>query len=245
MNESVRLLKLLIGLSGATDLGMGLKVGEPVRSAALGAGLARAFELDDEGNREALHATLLTEAVCVGPPSGQGGRLSIRRCASPTQTSVNHGAKRPRNRPKAAEGALAPRGPPGDVGALLLYRNDRVVPGPHGRAAMPASASISSPPRWTTAIYVALSCPRERRPSGCRRTPPALGNRYEDRFGLTARKPVDGSPGQRRNTRATQTCSRRPQKRQKRPRSPLAHEEFKPNRARATLTAQTAPATTQ
>ena len=108
MNESVRLLKLLIGLSGATDLGMGLKVGEPVRSAALGAGLARAFELDDEGNREALYATLLTEAVCVGPPSGQGGRLSIRRCASPTQTSVNHGAKRPRNRPKAAEGALAP-----------------------------------------------------------------------------------------------------------------------------------------
>ena len=208
MNESVRLLKLLIGLSGATDLGMGLKVGEPVRSAALGAGLARAFELDDEGNREALYATLLTEAVCVGPPSGQGGRLSIRRCASPTQTSVNHGAKRPRNRPKGAEGALAPSRTRRRRRRATPLPQRRVVPGPHGRAAMPASASISSPPRWTTAIYVALSCPRERRPSGCRRTPPALGNRYEDRFGLTARKPVDGSPGQRRNTRATQTCAR-------------------------------------
>lgn len=43
MNESVRLLELLIGLSGATDLGIGLKIGESVRSAALGAGLARTF----------------------------------------------------------------------------------------------------------------------------------------------------------------------------------------------------------
>lgn len=43
MNESVRLLELLIGLSDATGFGMGLKAGESVRSAALGAGLARTF----------------------------------------------------------------------------------------------------------------------------------------------------------------------------------------------------------
>jgi hypothetical protein len=35
MNESVRLLELLIGLSDATDFGIGLKAGESVRSAAL------------------------------------------------------------------------------------------------------------------------------------------------------------------------------------------------------------------
>jgi hypothetical protein len=43
MNESVRLLELLIGLSDATGFGMGLKAGESVRSVALGAGLARTF----------------------------------------------------------------------------------------------------------------------------------------------------------------------------------------------------------
>ena len=43
MNESVRLLELLIGLSDATDFGMGLKAGESVRSAALGAGPPRTF----------------------------------------------------------------------------------------------------------------------------------------------------------------------------------------------------------
>ena len=91
MNESVRLLELLIGLSRATDLGMGLKVGEPVRSAALGAGLARAFELDNEGTREALYATLLTEALCGGLPSGRGGRLSIRRSRGDHARSATEG----------------------------------------------------------------------------------------------------------------------------------------------------------
>lgn len=52
MDERVRLLELLIGLSGATDLGMDLQAGESVRSAALGAGLAHALELDDEGGQE-------------------------------------------------------------------------------------------------------------------------------------------------------------------------------------------------
>ena len=64
MAERVRLLELLIGLSGATDLGMGLQAGESVRSAALGAGLAHALELDDEGVREALYATLLLHLGC-------------------------------------------------------------------------------------------------------------------------------------------------------------------------------------
>jgi hypothetical protein len=41
------------GLSGATDLGMGLQAGESVRSAALAVGLARLLDLDDEGAREA------------------------------------------------------------------------------------------------------------------------------------------------------------------------------------------------
>ena len=43
MNESVRLLEFLIGLSDATGFGMGVKAGESVRSAALRAGLARTF----------------------------------------------------------------------------------------------------------------------------------------------------------------------------------------------------------
>jgi HD-GYP domain-containing protein (c-di-GMP phosphodiesterase class II) len=64
VNERIGLLELLIGLSGATDLGMGLQAGESVRSAALAAGLARALELDDEGVREALYSTLLLHLGC-------------------------------------------------------------------------------------------------------------------------------------------------------------------------------------
>ncbi len=63
--ERARLLEVLIGLSGATDLGMGLRVGESVRSAALAAGLARLLELDDEHAREALFATLLLHLGCT------------------------------------------------------------------------------------------------------------------------------------------------------------------------------------
>ena len=73
INESVRLLELLIGLSGATDLGMGLKVrGVGALGCARGRTGVGPFELDDEGTREALYATLLTEAVCGGLPSGRG-----------------------------------------------------------------------------------------------------------------------------------------------------------------------------
>ena len=56
--ERARLLEVLIGLSGATDLGMGLQAGESVRSAALAGGLARLLGLDDPQTREALYATL-------------------------------------------------------------------------------------------------------------------------------------------------------------------------------------------
>ena len=63
--QRVRLLELLIGLSGATDLGMGLQAGESVRSAALAVGLARLMDLDDEGTREALYSTLLLHLGCT------------------------------------------------------------------------------------------------------------------------------------------------------------------------------------
>ena len=63
--ETVRLLELLIGLSGATDLGMGLQAEESVRSAALAAGLARLLDLDDEATREALNSTLLLHLGCT------------------------------------------------------------------------------------------------------------------------------------------------------------------------------------
>jgi hypothetical protein len=65
IQERVRLLELLIGLSGATDLGMGLQAGESVRSAALAVGLARRLDLDDEGTREALYSTLLLHLGCT------------------------------------------------------------------------------------------------------------------------------------------------------------------------------------
>ncbi len=64
-NARVRLLELLIGLSGATDLGMGLQAGESVRSAALAVRLADLLDLDDEGTREALNSTLLLHLGCT------------------------------------------------------------------------------------------------------------------------------------------------------------------------------------
>jgi hypothetical protein len=73
MNDGVRLLKLLIGLSDATDFGMGVKADESVRSAALWAGLARTHGGCRAGGAVAL-ASGAREASTLARPRKQKSR---------------------------------------------------------------------------------------------------------------------------------------------------------------------------
>jgi hypothetical protein len=81
MNESVRLLELQISRSGATDLGIGLKAGESVRSAALGAGYPVRLSL---ANASDLTSTWSPSLVVLTTASVEGLR-AVMKPDSPLQ----------------------------------------------------------------------------------------------------------------------------------------------------------------